>query len=137
MSDIGLQISKPGSDANTSDASRMSASSKFPFLKTFKQGEASVNVTGPGVFSATVTHGLGYQPAFVHLESPDPNNPSRRYLGRFAAQALAIIAAESYVTKDALILSWADTSGSPGSFRAYPYKVTFYYYIFTNPLENL
>ena len=138
MKDIGLRVSKLTKSALNGVIKDTLLTSEYPFLKTFKQGEAAVNVTGAGTFSVQIDHNLGYHPIFIHLQAVDPNSPERRYLGRFAAQQLAdFIGVDSYITRSTLTLAWYDNSAAPGSFRSYPYVVTFYYYIFYDPLENL
>lgn len=135
MSDYGAKVSVSGSDVKTAPDTSLILNSKYPFLKAFAQGSFSVNVTGPGTFSGVITHNLGYFPAFLHLGAPDPNNPARRYTGRTAANGPGgAIAIDSYITTSDLTIGWRDTSASPGGFRAYPYTVNFYYYIFYDEL---
>lgn len=136
MTDYGILVAKKNKSAIPPVLLDDSINNKYPFLKAFKQGVAAVNVTGPGTFTADITHGLGYYPFFIYLGSPDPNNPTRRYLGNFGATGPhGSIGMDSYITKEILKLGWTDTSASPGSFRTYPYTVTFYYYIFYDKLQ--
>lgn len=137
MSEIGLKVSDINKSVESKDIKDILLNSNFPFLKTFKQGEVSVSVTTKGAYSVAVTHGLGYHPAFFHFNTAVAALPTTRFPGRFAAQSTFLIAVDSYVTKSELIFTWADTSNAPGSFRTYPYVITFYYYIFYDPLENL
>lgn len=107
-------------------------------LKVFKQGTIAVNVTGPDVWVATITHGLGYHPVYVFQAAPDPTNPQRRYFGHMGASVPLEggIGLDSQIDKNELKLAWLDNSDAPGYFRAYPYTVTFYYYIFYDRLES-
>lgn len=138
MTNLGLKISKEDKTAFSSNNQELLLSSDLPFFKTFMQGQFSLNITGAGTFTNTIDHNLGYHPAFMHLQAVNPNNPERRYLGRFAAQSGAdFIGVDSYTTRTTLTIAWYDNSAAPGGFKAYPYVITFYYYIFYDPLENI
>lgn len=135
MSDYGIKISKDGGDVKTVPDSDVLLTSKFFFLKAFLQGNDTVTVTGPGIFSTTIEHNLGYFPAFVHYAIVNPADISDRYFGRASASAVGgDITLDSNVSTSALTLGWEDTSASPGSFAPYPYTIHFYYYIFYDEL---
>lgn len=132
---VGIKVANIG-NVKTASSLNLSLDNTKPFLKTFMQGFKAVNVTGPGDWLVNITHGLGYYPIYVHMTAPDPNNPQRRYPGKAGADGPGgSIAIDSYITRAVLTLGWRDTSAAPGSFRAYPYTVTFYYYIFYDKLE--
>jgi len=136
MTSYGIKVTKENKSVKSTNPLDISIDNAKPFLKTFKQGFQAVNVTGPGNWLINITHGLGYHPVYVHMTSPDPNFPERRYPGKAAANGPGgQIAIDSYITKEVLTLGWQDTSVAPGSFRTYPYTITFYYYIFYDKLE--
>lgn len=133
MTDFGIKVSKPLFDVNTAADKDMILTSKYPFLKAYLQGSFDVVVTAAGVFTNTISHNFGYKPAYLHLVIPDPNTPTRRTLGNFAASALGQIRCESYITTTDLTIGWQDTSA--GFFHSFPYTVHFYYYLFYDKLE--
>ena len=133
MSNYGIKIAKSGHTITEADQ-YMILTSKFPFMKAKNQGSLSVNVTGAGTFSATVTHSLGYYPAFIHYSIVDPVDTSDRYMARWEAGGGYLIGVDSYITASTLTIGWEDTSPSPGSFASYPYTVYFYYYLFYDNL---
>jgi len=133
MSNYGIKIAKSGHAISEADQ-YMILTSKFPFMKAKSQGSLSVSVTGPGTFSATVTHSLGYHPAFIHYSIIDPVSTSDRYMARWEAWTQYAIGVDSYATTSILRIGWEDTSPSPGSFATYPYTAYFYYYLFYDSL---
>jgi len=135
MTDYGLKISIDGQDVKSATDKQMLLTSKFPFLKAYAQGSATLTITGKGIFSTTITHNLSYYPVFVHYEVFDPASPSDRSLGRFAASGVGgTIGIDSNTTTSTLTISWEDTSDPPGHFATYPYSVYLYYYLFYDQL---
>ena len=61
MADFGIKISKAGFEVGTATAKDLAFSSQYNSLKISSVG--SVNVVGTG--EVTVTHSLGYVPAFL------------------------------------------------------------------------
>jgi hypothetical protein len=134
MTDYGIKVSKSGYSITDTD-DKMLLTSKFPFLKAKSQGNLSVSVTGPGIFSATVTHSLGYFPVFVHYSIIDPASTTDRFFGRWGAGGpFGDIDVDSYISTSTLTIAWQDTSIAPGYFGTYPYTVYFYYYLFYDKL---
>jgi len=84
MADYGIKISKSGDDVKTADDKDLVFSSKFNSPKIFASGTATVTTDGSGDGTTSVTHSLGYSPAFkVFCEIsgkyyPDPGNYIRR-----------------------------------------------------------
>lgn len=136
MSKFGLQVSSTGKNVKTADSLNKSIDAPdLALLKTFKQGSASIDVTASGTFTVEVTHGLGYHPIVIYFIAPDPNNPTRKFFGSSAANGVGGgIANEMIITKNTVKFAWSDTTTS-GYIGSRPYKVTFYYYIFADPLE--
>lgn len=66
VKDWGLKITKPGQNTTTTDPRNMLFSSAHQMFKYHQDSSTSIVLT-PGSFSATssVTHGLGYVPAFI------------------------------------------------------------------------
>lgn len=131
-SDYGLKISQEGYDITAAD-DKMVLTSKFPFLKAAIQGSFSKNITGSGAFSQTLTHNLGYPPAYIYFGEIDPAVPNDRFPGSFAAVAVGAIYSTSYIDSTDLVISWIDTSA--GLFAGFPYTVNFYYYLFYDQLS--
>lgn len=135
MTDYGIKISIAGQDVKTATDAQMVLTSKFPFLKAYAQGSATLTITGAGTFSTTVTHNFGYYPVFVHYAVVDPTSTGDRYFGRFGADAPGgSIGIDSNTTTSTLTIAWQDTSVAPGSFETYPYPVYLYYYLFYDQL---
>jgi hypothetical protein len=133
MTRRGIQIAKIGKNAESSQILDKLLDERFPLLKAYKQGVASVNVTAAGTYTVDIVHGLGYVPMFVYFVAPDPNDPSKKFFGSSAANGPgSLIANEAYATKEILRLAWQNTGAG---FVSYPYKVSFYYYIFYDKLE--
>lgn len=135
MGNYGIKISKEGYDVKSAALENLILHSKYPFLKAKLQGSFSISITGTGTFTNTFTHNLGYHPAYVHLASVDPNNTGRRFFGRSSADGPSgSLTIDSYTTTSTLVIGWRDTTASPGGFKAYPYTVYFYYYLFYDEL---
>jgi len=132
--DYGFKVSKSGFDVNTAADKDMILTTKYPFFKAYTQGSFSLSITGPGIFTNTITHNLGYHIAYLHLGVFLPTSPTRRDLGSFAAQALGVIQSDSYTTINTVVMGWNDTSASPGFFATYPYTIYIYYYLFYDSL---
>lgn len=132
MADYGIKISEDGYDV-TDDDEHMILTSKFPFLKAFTQGTASLSITSATTFTTTVTHSLGYAPAYFFFGEVNPATPNERYPGHIVAQGIGLVAALSHISTTTLTLGWRDTSA--GFFAAFPYTVYFYYYIFYDQLS--
>lgn len=134
---FGIKIAQPTKSVKSTNILDINVRNDIPFLKAFKQGQASVSVTKAGTYTVDITHGLGYFPFHMFFVAPDPNHPDRKYFGSFAAEGVGpnggTIGSEAYVTKTALRLGWEDTT--PNGWINYPYTVTFYYYIFYDKLE--
>lgn len=135
MARYGIKVAKPGKSAKSSNLLDEIIDNQYPFLKAFKQGVVSVNVTGAGTYTIDVTHGLGYFPTMIYFVAPDPANPTRKFFGSSAANGPGgQIGNEAFIDKTKIRFGWQDTSVG-GAFAAYPYKVSFYYYIFYDKLE--
>lgn len=129
MSKYGFKVAKIGKSVDLATILDNIIDNDFPFLKSFKQGTMSVNVTAAGTYTVSFRHGLGYAPFFVHYAAPNPANPDRKYIGCVAATGPGgTIGIDSYIDNEVLTLSWKDTNAAGAT--AYPYVVTFYYYIF-------
>lgn len=130
MPDFGIQISDI-KNVKTSLPRELSLNSQEKYFKAFKQGEIAINVTGTGSFSVEVVHGLGYVPAYIFFAAFDINNLARRYVGEAAASGVGgTIGSDSYMTAEKLVLGWNEPD-----IRSYPFKITFYYYIFYDVIE--
>lgn len=135
MTKFGIQISKPGASVKSTNILDKILDNQYPFLKAFKQGTVSINVTAAGTYSVDVSHGLGYYPVCIYYVAADPNNPTLKSFGNFAASGVGgEIGSECYMTKALARFFWKDSFAS-GWTGSYPYKVTFYYYIFHDKIE--
>lgn len=60
----GIKVSKNNTDALTTDNSNLVMNSDYNMFKIIATGTGTVYVTGAGQFTTTVSHNLGYTPAF-------------------------------------------------------------------------
>lgn len=131
----GMKVSIDGQDVKTALDTQLLLTTKFPFLKAFAQGTATLSITGPGTFSTTINHNFGYFPVFVHYAIVDPVSTSDRFFGRWGADAPGgSIGIDSNCDTSNLTIAWEDTSVAPGSFATYTYTVYIYYYLFYDSL---
>jgi len=82
--DYGLKISRPGVDVGTATVLDLIFSSKYDYLRIFSNGSGSVTVPAANVgvengsVSVSISHNLGYYPAFiVFSDSPLWNTAGR------------------------------------------------------------
>jgi len=133
MSNYIFRVSKEGYDVSTIDKTNLILTDEYPFLKIYIQGSFSLNITGNGTFTQTITHNFGYHVAYLHLHVFDPNYTDRRYLGCFTASGpTGLIQTDSYTTINTVVMGWRDLSS--GFFRSYPYMIYIYYYLFYDEL---
>lgn len=64
MLDYGLKVSTPTNDVATQSDQDVAFSTKFSTLKIVKAGDISVTTDGSGNGTSSVTHSLGYAPAY-------------------------------------------------------------------------
>lgn len=65
MADYGLKVSKSGSSVLTATDENTSMTSKFNSFKVFAQGALQKAISPSSTFTVTVSHNLGYKPAFL------------------------------------------------------------------------
>jgi len=65
MADYGIKVSKPGFDVLTTADKNLVFSSKFDTFRVFASGSGSITCTLGTVQTVTITHNLGYRPAFA------------------------------------------------------------------------
>jgi len=65
MANYGLKISNTGYDVKTATDAQTSMSSKFNSFKVLAQGAINLSISPSSIFNSTVTHNLGYKPAFL------------------------------------------------------------------------
>ena len=136
MTNQGIKISISGVDVLSASDNQLVLSSKFPFLKAKAQGSLTMNVTGPGTYTTSITHNLEYFPIFMHYAVTDPTSEDYRKIGRFAADAPGgSIGIDSNCDITKLNFAWLDNSSPPGLFGTYPYDIHIYYYLFYDSLE--
>lgn len=131
MVEYGLETSDV--DLRKAKQREKSFSSKEKYFKAFKQNVVSINVTAVGSYSVEVVHGLGYVPVYIFFGAFDSSNLNRRYRGEATASGPGgTLGSDSYIDKEKLVIGWNEPTGTGHS---YPFKVTFYYYIFYDKLE--
>jgi hypothetical protein len=64
MSDYGIKVSKVGQDTGTATDRNLQFTSKYSGLKLFTAGTTSIVKSGTAAVYGTVSHNLGFQPAF-------------------------------------------------------------------------
>ena len=69
MTDYGIKVSKPGSDAKTASLGDLIFHSDYPVLKIKSQGTGQITYTHDGAGNDILvdTHDLGYQPLFSFM----------------------------------------------------------------------
>ncbi len=73
----GLKISKDGMNVLTAPIHKLIYGSQFDTMKLFKYGSGEFTVTFPDAGTLTITHGLGYRPAFIFLSEVSPDFGAR------------------------------------------------------------
>jgi len=124
MTDYGIKISQDGYGVGTAADRELLLSSKFPFLKTFAQGEVAFSVTGTGQYEQDITHNFGYYPAYVHYNVTQFLGAERQIGGFRAEGTSSYQSIESYVGTSILKLAYYSEGLS------YPFTVRLYYYLF-------
>lgn len=106
VNDYGIKVSQPGYDVKTCDPQYLVFSSKYPTLRVFTQGNGQIlNSTGRTV---TITHGLGYVPAFLVHSRVDAIYAAGYFSSDdFFINPLTYPAGGCHIERD--VVSWADT----------------------------
>ena len=71
MGNYGLKVSKAGYSVLTTTDNNLVYSSKFDTLRVFASGSGYITADYPNTTIVTITHSLGYRPAFVVYSEVD------------------------------------------------------------------
>lgn len=133
MGIYGMKVSKSGYDVKTATADNLILTSDYPFLKAYSQGSFSLSITDNNAVTNTITHDLGYHPAYLFYTMYDPNTSTKRFIGNFyTGGPFGSLRVDSYTTTTTLVIGWKDSSA--GYFKSFPYTVYIYYYLFYDKL---
>jgi hypothetical protein len=111
--DYGLRISKETKDVKICAGKDLVFSSEFNTLKDFDRATSSVVVNNGSTVTVTITHGLGYTPAFhVFHEGGDGYiHPADSGGLQFFVNTIYVMC-YSYATTTQLIMTFSNTTGS-------------------------
>ena len=127
MVDYGLKISKDGYDVLTSTDVNTSMSSKFNSFKVLSQGTLTKSIAPSGSYQVTVSHSLGYKPAFL-VFSERQVGETRRYQAPFV-DGIAYCIIDAYISTTTLTID-ITTGVSSGTGT-----LNLYYFIFIDNSE--
>ena len=128
MADAGIRISKDGFDCTSDDDINMSISSKFNSFKVSSQGTLTKAISPSSSFQVTVSHSLGYRPAFL-VFSERQVGETRRYQAPFADGAI-YATVDAYISTTTLTID-ITTGGSSGTGT-----LNLYYYILIDQSDS-
>ena len=128
MTEYGLKISKNGYDVLTATDVNTSMSSKFNSFKVLSQGTLTKAISPSSSFQVTVSHSLGYRPAFL-VFSERQVGETRRYQAPFADGAI-YATVDAYISTTTLTID-ITTGGSSGTGT-----LNLYYYILIDQSDS-
>jgi hypothetical protein len=119
MADLGAKVGRMGLDVNDSADDQLLFNSSWPTLKIAYQGRADINSL---TTQTIVTHNLGYTPAFIVYRVSGTTSKFDSYGTVYNGSGGGMLAANSTELK---FFSYGVGSGT----------VSFYYYIFAQPID--